>query len=664
MRALLPALLLLAATAAAQAPRPLPHPVMPEPAFERALEAGTRSPDGRPGPSYWQNEVSYDMDAVIDPATRTLSGTSTVTYTNNSPDSLAFLVVKLRQNVHAPGVERTRPVLVTGGLTLTEFLVGGVAYEDASTGTASNGSYDNVAPEGAYVVNGTVMTVNLGDAALPPGGTLELGFAWSYPVPPAEGTYRQGTDGTTYYLGYWYPQMAVYDDVDGWHTDSYRGNGEHYMNVADYTYRITVPRDWLVWATGELQNEAEVLTPTTRLRLDRARTAEAVVHIVTEDERGTATQPGEAGELTWSWRADSVRDVAVSASPVYVWDAMSATVQRPDGPARVLAQALYPDGERSWERAAEYTAFSVEHLSETLSPYPYPHMTSVFGIISGGMEYPMMTLIGGDRTPQRLFGVTYHEISHMWFPMIVGSNEKRYTWMDEGLTSFNTNEGAEAFWDGSSEARPYIEPWQRSSQSHFLLAGTGLAVEPMRHNDLFPLRGGTAQVDRFGGSARVIASYSTPAVLLRSIEGVYGEALFREAYQEYIRRWTFKHPTPYDLFNTFEDVIGEDLDWLWWPTLFSTWTLDQGIASVVSTDDAVTVRVESLGLAPFPAPVVVTYADGTTARQTVPVQTWLSGETVATLRYAAGEVTRVEIDPAQMLPDVDLSNNVWPATAE
>ena len=661
MRALLPSLLLLAAAAGAQSPRPLPHPIMPEPAWERAVEAGTRTLVGQPGPRYWQNEARYDIDARVDPATRTLSATGTITYTNNSPDSLAFLVVKLRQNVHAPGVERTRPVTVTGGMTLSEFTVDGVAYDDFSTGTSINGSYDNIAPPAGYVVNGTIQTINLGDAAVPPGGTVTLGYAWSFTVPPHDGGYRQGTDGTTYYLGYWYPQMAVYDDVDGWHTDSYRGNGEHYMNFADYDYRITVPRDWLVTATGTHANPDETLTATTRQRLGQAMQTDSVVHVVTEAERGGATMPGENGELTWHFQADGVRDVAVSGSPVYVWDATSVEVQREDGPARVLTQALYPDGERSWERAAEYTQFSVGHLSEMLSPYPWPHMTSVFGVITGGMEYPMMTLIGGDRTPQRLFGVTYHEISHMWFPMIVGTNEKRYTWMDEGFTSFNTNEGAEDFWDGSTEDRPYIEPWQRRSQSHYLLAGTGLAVEPNRHNDLFPIRGGTAQVDRFGGAARVIASYSTPAVMLRAIEGIYGKEAFDRAYREYVARWSFKHPTPYDFFNTFEDVLGEDLDYIWWPMLESTWTMDQAIADVEPTADGVRVTVESVGLAPMPAPVTVTWADGTTARQTVPVQTWLSGETRATLTFTGSNAASVAIDPDGMLPDIDPTNNVWAA---
>ncbi|MDT0632544.1 M1 family metallopeptidase [Rubrivirga sp. S365] len=660
------AALALGAALPAAAQRVLPYPVTPPPQFERAVANGTRSPTGAPGPNYWQNGADYDIDARLDEATQTLVATGTITYHNNSPDALPYLVLKLRQNVHAPGVPRNRPVAVTGGLALSRLAVGGADLRDVTV-AETPGSYSGSVEPGTYAVNGTVLTLGL-PAPLAPGDSVALDVAWSYPVPPATGTYRQGTDGEVTYIGYWYPQVAVYDDVMGWHTDPYLGNGEHYMDFGRYAVDFDVPAGWLAWGTGRLANADEVLTEQTRGRLAEALTSDDVVHVITEDERGRATQPGTDGRLVWRFEADRVRDVALATSDAYVWDATHADVdQDGDGDDEaVLINALYrPAGERPmeapWERSAEFSRFSIEHLSDLIFPYPWPHMTAVEGVITGGMEYPMMTLIGGDRSAPSLFGVTYHEIGHMWFPMIVGTNEKAYTWMDEGLTSFDTNEGVAAFFDGSSEARPAIDAWDRARQSHYALAGTGEAVAPMRHNDLFPIGGGTREVDAVQGGARVVASYSTPAVLLHALRGLYGEPAFYDAYREYARRWEYKHAYPYDFFNTVENRLGEDLDWAWTPTLFDTWTVDQAVASVQSEGGAVVVTVEDQGRAPMPAPVRVTYADGRVEDQTVPVETWLSGATTAALRFAPGEVARVEIDPGQFLPDVDRTDNVYPA---
>lgn len=641
--------LALGLAARAEAQRPVPYPVFLPPQLQRAIDAGTRTADGRPGPRYWQNRAAYRLDARLDPATTVLSGTGTITYTNASPDTLAFLVLKLRQNVHAPGVPRNRFVAVTGGLTLSRLAVYG---QDAA-------AVDGNPEPGQYAVDGTILTLQPARPVLP-GGTVTLDVAWSYPVPPSTGAFRQGQDGEVFYLGYWYPQVAVYDDVDGWNTEPYLGLGEHYMGYGDYDVSLSVPREWLVWGTGELTNAAETLTAETRARLDRAYTGDEVVHVVTAEERGRATQAGAGGRLTWRFRAENVRDVALSTSAAYVWDATHADVdQDEDGDAeRVRIHTLYRPGTAAWERSAEFERFSIEHLSTLLFPYPYPAMTAVEGLIGGGMEYPMMTLVGGTRNDQSLFGVLYHETAHMWYPMIVGSNETAYTWMDEGLTSYNTNEGVSAFFDGSAPNRPHVDAWARGRQSHFALAGTGNAIEPMRHNDRFRVGGGTAQVDPVGGGARTVASYSTPAVMLHALEGLYGRDRFLAAYRDYGRTWAFKHPTPYDFFGRMEAGLGEDLDWLWTPTLFETWTVDHAVASVVDGPGGVRVVVRDQGLAPFPAVVAVTYPDGRTERQTVPVGVWLGGATEATLTFPAGTVARVEIDPDGVGLDVDRVDNV------
>src|SRR5690606_17335903 len=448
-----------------------------------------------------------------------------------------------------------RYVEVTGGVTLSNFTVDGQPVEEVTEGM----------PEpGQYRIDGTVLTLALPDT-LATGEAVTLAMDWRFRVPPSEGAFRQGTDGEVFYIGYWYPQMAVYDDVYGWHTDQYLGLGEHYMGYGDYDVEITAPEGFLVWATGTLENPEDVLSPQTRTRLDRAYATDEVVHVVTADERaaGTSTADSPSGTLTWRFAAEDVRDFAFAASDRYVWDATHAAVdQDGDGDDEaVLINAFYRPEQAAWARSAEFGRFAIEHLSALLDlPYPYPHMTAVEGLIGGGMEYPMMTLIGGARNDQSLFGVTYHEIGHMWFPMIVGSNEKAYTWMDEGLTRYNTSVGAGAFFDGSAANRPEVDAWARNRQSHYFLAGTGYAVEPMRHNDLYPLGGGTPQVDPVQNASRGVASYATPAVLLRAIEGLYGRDRFLAAYRAYADRWAFRHPYPWDLMNTFEDVLGDDLD--------------------------------------------------------------------------------------------------------
>ena len=289
------AVLALSLAAGASAQRVQPYPVMPPPQFERAVAGGTRSATGAPGAAYWQNSADYDLDARLDIGTTpTLAASGTITYTNNSPDALEHLVLKLRQNVHAPGVPRNRPVAVTGGLTLERFAVGETDYRDVTV-PETPGSYGGTVEPGTYSVLGTVMTVGLEDP-LAPGETATLDLAWSFPVPPSTGTYRQGTDGEVFYIGYWYPQMAVYDDVAGWHVDPYLGMGEHYMDYGTYRVSFDAPADMLVYATGEHTNPDAVFTDRTRARLAQAMTTDEVVHVVTAEERGTALAP--AGQWT------------------------------------------------------------------------------------------------------------------------------------------------------------------------------------------------------------------------------------------------------------------------------------------------------------------------------------------------------------------------------
>jgi hypothetical protein len=620
-------------TAALLPDRPLPHPVVVPPSFERAIAQGTRTANGAPGPNYWTNTADYALDAHLEPDSAMLYGSGSIRYQNNSPDSLAQLVLHLRQNLHTEDAVRNRYVPLTAGMQVANVVVAGDTLQehpllDLRTGT-----------EG-YVILGTRMLI-VPAAPVLPGSSIELSMDWQFEVPEA-GAPRMGQDGEVFYLGYWYPQLAVYDDVNGWTAELYQGDGEFYMGYGAYDVSITVPEGWLVGATGTLQNPESVLSAPVRQRLAVATQPDTIVSIVGADERsaGSSTAASDDGTLTWRFRAENVRDFAFGTSAAYVWDAaMAQTGDADDGTAMI--HAFYRPDVTPWQRSAEYARFAVEHLSEMLMPYPYPHMTAVEGIIGGGMEYPMMTLIGSNYRPRGLFSVTYHEISHMWFPMIVGQNEKHYTWMDEGTTSFNTAEGASDFYNDDA--------WESSNQSYFRLAGTDDEMPSMRHADNYP----------FGTPARGIASYSKPALILHALRGIIGEERFFEAYRTYAERWAYKHPQPYDLFNTFEDVLSQDLDWFWTPTLYETWTLDHAVARVDSSVDSPRVTIADEGLVPMPVPLRVTYADGTTINRMVPVDVWLKGTRETTVNLEPGSVTGVVIDPKWYLPDVDRSDNRW-----
>lgn len=623
--ALLPAPFVLCAATAQLAPpseRVVPYPIDLPAGFQQAIVAGTRTTTGRPGPKYWTNTARYDLAIDVDPQKARLTGTAKMTYVNRSPDELGELVVHLYQDLQKAGQPRTRFVGITNGFELGEVRVDGAAVRARARDTQ--------------------LRIRLPEP-LPAGGERTIEIDYAFDIPKAGDAPRMGHEGAdVVYLGYWYPQFAVYDDVEGWVADPYRGNGEFYMDYADYELAVTVPVGYLVRATGGLQNADEVLTEKARRALAAAADSHEVVHVVDADDlaKGTATASSANGKLTWRYHAEHVRDAAVSIGRTYLWDATHAIVKDKFGPGQdgtCMIHAVYEANAGDWVRGAEYAQHTIEFMSRMVHPYPWPHMTACEGIIGGGMEFPMMTIIGGRRPA----GTIAHELIHMWFPMLVGSNEKRCAWQDEGFTSFWTTLCRDDLTGGENGPRGDI------LRAAAVIARGGDVV-CMRHADAYG-------EDNFG-----FASYSKPAAILHQLRGLLGDKVFFAAFRRYAADWAFKHPYPYDFFRTFSDVSGQDLEPYFRMWFFEAWPLDHAIANVDVEGGSTVVTIDDKGRVLQPCTVEVTLQDGAKLRQSIPAATWWRGRK-ATLRFA-GEAVDVQIDPGLTTIDVDRDNNRWRAS--
>lgn len=622
--------------------RPVPGPVIPPPFYRAALSGGTRSADGSPGPGYWRNHVSYDIRSDLDPNTAWITGSETIVYQNNSPDTLDLLVLHLHLNIHKDEAIRNEPEEITDGMVLRSLTVDGALVSEGS-----------LAQPSSWTTRGTLLLVRP-PREIPPGAATTIAVDWEETFPQSTSGRVGWSENEVYFVGYWYPRMAVYDDLRGWDAESYMGVAEFYDDFGDYRVSLTVPAGWTVMATGTLDNPDEVWSEQTRRRLTIAEGGDSVVHVASGADRqaGRVTVAPPDGRLTYRFTADTVRDFAWTASNVQLWDATSARVPDRDRDGRedgVLIHSFWREQRAPlWEDQALYGKHAIEHHSRyTGFTYPWPHMTLVEGadIISGGMEFPMLTLMGTyqGRSPKDLYSTASHEIGHMWIPMIVGVNEKRYAWLDEGSTSFLENQGRPEYWPGDD-----ADGQERAGYLRFARAE---AEQPMmRHGDYYE-----------PGPGYQIATYPKPATMLVTLRGLLGAETFGRAYRAFIAEWAFKHPTPWDFFATFERFAGRDLDWFWTSFYYQTWVLDQAVGDVSKRGEETVVVIEDHGFVPMPARVRIQTTRGGFIERVVPVGTWLAGanRTEITLPASAGAVIRVEIDPQGLFPDLRPQNNVW-----
>ena len=455
-------------------------------------------------------------------------------------------------------------------------------------------------------------------------------------------------NGRIFTLAQWYPRMSVYDDVSGWNTLPYLGAGEFYLEYGTFDVNITAPATHLVVCSGALLNPSEVYTAEQQNRLKTAEASDATVMIRSESEvTQPSSRPSNTATLTWKFRIENARDVAWASSASFILDA--ARINLPSG-KKTIAMSAYPVesvGEDAWTRSTEYTKASIEHYSEKWLEYPYPAAINVAGN-EGGMEYPGIVFCNFESKTERLWGVTDHEFGHIWFPMIVGSNERLHAWMDEGFNTFINSLSTAAFNNGE-----YEEP--KSNMHRMSSVFVNDRLEPIY----------TSPDNLKERNLGILAYYKpgTGLVLLR--EQILGPERFDEAFTAYIDRWAYKHPTPDDFFRTMENVSGEDLRWFWRSWFINSWKLDQAVTEVkyVKNDptQGAIITIENLEKMPMPVVIEIKTKSGTVTRKTLPVEIWKRNVSWSFKVDTTEELSRVVIDPDFALPDSNSKNNKWKA---
>jgi len=605
----------------------------------------TRSASGQPGQHYWQNRADYQIRATLDEAEQdtTVKGEVSITYTNNSPDNMDYLWLQLDQNLFRPDSRGAAVTPITGDrFDVKGFSRGG--YHIESVYITYKGQTYKVDP----IITDARMQLRLNTPLGDKGDKIGIKVNYSFSI-PFYGADRMGRkkfkQGVVYEIAQWYPRMCVYDDVEGWNTLPYMGLGEFYCDYGDFDYYITAPANMIVVGSGDLLNASEVLTPTQQKRLAEARNSDKTVMIIREDEVGEpATRPAK-GTLTWHYRMDNTRDISWAASTAFIWDA--ARVNLPSG-RKCISMSAYPvesSGNNSWGRSTEYLKNSIEIYSKAYFEYPWNSAVDVSGVALG-MEYPGIIFCLSNLKNGGLWGDVTHEIGHNWFPMIVGSNERKFMWMDEGFNTFINEYSTKMFNNGE------YAPKGPNNQAQNILRGYSRSKDPLMTP---PEAIGLNDYGQY---------YNKTALgldMLRDV--VLGPDRFDFAFHEYIKHWAFKHPLPYDFFRAMNDASGEDLNWFFKPWFFTTWKLDQSVESVKYDGNDPTagaiITIANKEKMAMPVDLKITQANGKTETIHLPVNIWQRNDTWKFRYPSTSAIKSIVIDPDHLLPDSDLKNNTY-----
>ncbi len=621
------------------APSKYDHAALFAPRFYTNNGSETRAANGEPGPQYWQNRADYQLAAHLNEKNNEITGAEVLTYTNNSPQKLDFLWMQLEQNLYKQGSRGGAMEPVGGSRNNAKGQVFDAGFKIASI------TINGIAVK--YEVVDTRMQVFLPVALPAKNGKVVIKIAYSYIVPDF-GSDRTGIqetkNGKIFTIGQWYPRMCVYDDILGWNTAPYNGPGEFYLDYGDYDVSITAPSNHIVFASGELQNPREVYTPEQLQRWSQAKASEKTVIIRTIGEvKEAASRPVGKAELTWHYKITNARDAAWASSASFIVDA--AKINLPGGKT-ALAVSAYPNeskGNNGWERSTEYVKRSVEYNSAKWFTYPYPVAVAIAGRV-GGMEYPGIVFCGYDNKEKTLWDDNDHEFGHTWFPMIVGSNERLYAWMDEGLNTFINTLSTANFNNGEYSERP--TDWTNNMALHLL------------NPNLEPIMTAPDNIPEYSLGSLAYEKPSEGLTILRT--QILGEERFDRAFKTYINRWAYKHPMPDDFFRTMENVAGENLGWFWREWFYNNYQLDVAVTDVKNTGgDGALITIQNLDKMALPVIIQIKTAGGKTDVVKLPVEIWATGSTW-TFRYPTKEeVVAVTYDPDHVTPDYNTNNNTW-----
>ncbi|WP_395054078.1 M1 family metallopeptidase [Flavobacterium sp.] len=609
----------------------------------------TRSASGQPGAKYWQNRADYNLAVSLNDQTNEISGTEILTYTNNSPDKLGFLWMNVDQNLFKKDSRGNAIISVKGSRNGAKGQDFDGGFKIKSVKIISVVAGKSVETNATFSITDTRMQVDLPQELKANGSSVKLKIDFSY-ISPLYGSDRTGVldtkNGKIFTIAQWYPRMCVYDDVRGWNTLPYVGAGEFYLEYGDYDISITAPANHIVVCSGELQNTAEVYTTEQQKRWATAKTSDKTVMIRTVEEvTNASSRPTGKTNLTWKFKLKNARDASWASSASFIIDA--ARINLPSG-KKSLAISAYPsesNGGNAWERSTEYTKASIENYSKRWFEYPYPAATNVAGN-EGGMEYPGIVFCGYESKGAALWGVTDHEFGHIWFPMIVGSNERLFAWMDEGFNTFINGLSSQDFNNGEYK-QPITNMHQASGQL------TNPEMEPVM-----------AAPDNLKEANLGILAYFKPGSGLEVLRNqILGAERFDKALTTYITRWAYKHPMPDDFFRTMENVSGEDLSWFWRSWFVNNWSLDQAITKVkyVKNDakNGALITVDNLDKMPMPVVVEFKTKSGITSRMTLPVEIWKRNTSWTFKFNSTEELDTITLDPENAFPDSNDENNVW-----
>lgn len=598
------------------------------PNIKKAYEKGTRSFDGTPGKNYWVNKTDYKIKAEVFPKERLIKGTANMKFYNNSPDSLSSIVIRLYQDIMKMGMSRdyaVNPADINKGIILDTVIINGSGIDLNSRAKSSR--------------NGTNLFLRELSPKIYSNTFADIEIRWSVTI-PKESRIRMGAyNDSTLYVAYWYPQIAVYDDIDGWDRQDYAGAVEFYNDINNFEVEITAPKNFIVWGTGLYENLDEVLKPHIIERYNEARESDGLIRIINEEDlKVGATLDKE--KLIWKLKADNVPDFTFALSSGYIWDGISAEID--DKGARVLTDAVYSPMAEGFANTAIHAKASVEYLSKEMPavPFPYPKITTFNGEqgFGGGMEAPMMTNNGVYPTESGQLGVTLHEIAHTYFPFYMGTNERKYAWMDEGWATYIT-------YDLVVKTFPEVDELTAN------ISNMGREMGSERDMPIYSLSYATR------GGSLTFSSYIKSSVAYYFLREALGHDLFLKALHEYINRWNGKHPIPYDFFFTFNDIAKEDLSWFWNPWFMNKHFPDLAIKSVRQKGNKSEIIVENIGGVPVPVDLIVTYSDKSSEAIKHTISVWKKGHKEFKLEFSSSKkISKVEVD-TKKVPDADKSNN-------